>query len=247
MKKKVKKKRIKLKNLVIALLIIIVLGGLVYLYLNSKIRNIYFVGNNYFHEQDIIEIAGLKDYPKFKKINKRKIKEKLLNEELINDVKVSLSLDLKLTIEIKENKALCYSDNDNKIILSDGTKIDNKYDFVGMPILSKIESIEDQRQFEEVYDRFIKAFNKVNLDVLNKISEINYKPSNLDKDRFLLYMNDQIYVYITLTKIDVLNNYNEITESLEGKKGILYLDSGNHFEIIEEKIEEEEKIIESNA
>ena len=60
-------------------------------------------------------------------------------------------------------------------------------------------------------------------------------------------MNDQIYVYITLTKIDVLNNYNEITESLEGKKGILYLDSGNHFEIIEEKIEEEEKIIESNA
>jgi cell division septal protein FtsQ len=246
MKKKVKKKRIKLKNLVIALLIIIVLGGLVYLYLNSKIRNIYVIGNNYFHEQDIIEIAGLKDYPKFKKINKRKIKEKLLNEELINDVKVSLSLDLKLTIEIKENKALCYSDNDNKIILSDGTKIDNKYDFVGMPILSKIESIEDQRQFEEVYDRFIKAFNKVNLDVLNKISEINYKPSNLDKDRFLLYMNDQIYVYITLTKIDVLNNYNEITESLEGKKGILYLDSGNHFEIIEEKVEEE-KIIESNA
>ena len=64
------------------------------------------------------------------------------------------------------------------------------------------------------------------------------KGNNLDKDRFLLYMNDQIYVYITLTKIEVLNNYNEITKSLEGKKGILYLDSGNHFEIIEEKTEE---------
>ena len=51
-------------------------------------------------------------------------------------------------------------------------------------------------------------------------------------------MNDQIYVYITLTKIEVLNSYNEITKSLEGKKGILYLDSGNHFEIIEEKTEE---------
>lgn len=246
MKKKVKKKRIKLKNLVIALLIIIVLGGLVYLYLNSRIRNIYVIGNNYFHEQDIIEIAGVKDYPKFKKINKKKIKEKLLAEELINDVKVSLSIDLELTIEIKENKALCYSENDNKVILSDGSKIDNKYDFIGMPILSKIENINEIKSFEEIYDRFIKAFNKVDLDVLNKISEINYKPSNLDKDRFLLYMNNQIYVYVTLTKIDVLNSYNEITGSLEGKKGILYLDSGNHFEIIEEENKEEEIIEESN-
>ena len=74
MKKKVKKKRIKLKNLIIALIILIILGGLIYLYLNSKIKNIYVVGNNYFHEQDIIEIAGIKDYPKFKKINKKKIK-----------------------------------------------------------------------------------------------------------------------------------------------------------------------------
>lgn len=238
MKKKVKKKRIKLKNLFIALLVLIIVCGLIYFYLNSKIKNIYVVGNNYFHEQDIIEIAGVKDYPKFKKINTRKIKEKLLKEDLINEVEVSLSLNLVLTIEIKENKALCYDESNNKIILSDGSKIDNKYDFMGMPILSKIESIEDIRQFEEIYERFIKAFNKVDADVLNKISEINYKPSNLDKDRFLLYMNDQIYVYITLTKIDVLNNYNEITGELEGKKGILYLDSGNHFEIIEEKKEE---------
>lgn len=238
MKKKVKKKRIKLKNIIFALLIIIVISGSIYLYLNSRIKNIYVIGNNYFHEQDIIEIAGIKDYPKYKNINKKKIKENLLKEELINDVKVSLSWNLKLTIEITENKVLCYSENDNKIILSDGSKIDNKYDYVGIPILSKIEKQEDIGAFNEIYDRFIKSFNKVDNDVLNKISEINYARSNLDKDRFLLYMNDQIYVYITLTKIEVLNSYNEITKSLEGKKGILYLDSGNHFEIIEEKTEE---------
>lgn len=238
MKKKVAKKRIKLKNLFIALLVIIVITGSIYLYLNSHIKNIYVIGNNYFHEQDIIEIAGIKDYPKYKNINKKKIKENLLKEELINDVKVSLSWNLKLTIEITENKVLCYSENDNKTILSDGTKIDNKYDYVGIPILTKIEKQEDIESFNEIYDRFIKSFNKVDSDVLNKISEINYARSDLDKDRFLLYMNDQIYVYITLTKIEVLNSYNEITKSLEGKKGILYLDSGNHFEIIEEKTEE---------
>ena len=239
MKKKVKvKKRIKLKNLFIALLILVIIVGSVYLYINSRIKNIYVIGNNYFKEQDIIELAGIKDYPKYKNISKKKIKDRLLKEELINDVKVSLSIDLVLTITINENKALCYDDNTNKIILSNGNKIDNKYVFIGLPILSKITDNETYKLFDENYDRFIKAFNKIDRDVLNKISEINYKPSNLDKDRFLLYMNDQIYVYITLTKIDVLNSYNEITESLEEKKGILYLDSGNHFEIIEKKIEE---------
>lgn len=245
MKKKVKKKRIKLKNLFVFLVILIIFGTIIYFYLNSRIKNIYVVGNKYFHEQDIIEIAGVKEYPKYKKINTRKIKDNLLKEDLINDAKVSLSWNLILTIEINENKALCFDESNNKIILSDGSKIDNKYDFIGIPILSKTDKLDEIKQFEEIYDRFIKAFNKVDIDVLNKISEINYKPSNLDKDRFLLYMNDQIYVYITLTKIDVLNNYNEITKELEGKKGILYLDSGNHFEIIEEEKNENE--VESNT
>jgi cell division septal protein FtsQ len=239
MKKKVKvKKKIKLKNLFIALFILIIIIGSLYLYLNTHIKNIYIIGNNYFHEQDIIELAGIKDYPKYINISKKKIKDRLLKEELINDVKVNLSLDFVLTITINENKVLCYDENTNKIILSSGEKIDNKYEIIGLPILSKIEDINTSNSFNDNYDRFIKAFNKIDRDVLNKISEINYDPSELDKDRFLLYMNDQIYVYITLTKIDVLNSYNEITESLEGKKGILYLDSGNHFEIMNENKEE---------
>jgi cell division septal protein FtsQ len=232
------KKKIKLKNLFIALFILIIIIGSLYLYLNTRIKNIYIIGNNYFHEQDIIELAGIKDYPKYINISKKKIKDRLLKEELINDVKVNLSLDVVLTITINENKVLCYDENTNKIILSSGEKIDNKYEIIGLPILSKIEDINTSNSFNDNYDRFIKAFNKIDRDVLNKISEINYDPSELDKDRFLLYMNDQIYVYITLTKIDVLNSYNEITESLEGKKGILYLDSGNHFEIMNENKEE---------
>ena len=46
-------------------------------------------------------------------------------------------------------------------------------------------------------------------------------------------MNDDNYVYITLTKLDLINKYNETLEQLEGKKGILYLDSGNYFKIKE--------------
>lgn len=80
------------------------------------------------------------------------------------------------------------------------------------------------------YDYFIKKISKVDSNILLKISEIEYAKVDVDKQRFLLYMNDGNYVYITLSKIDNLNKYEEIYNSLEGKKGIIYLDSGNYFE-----------------
>ena len=73
--------------------------------------------------------------------------------------------------------------------------------------------------------------NKIDDDVLKKISEIKYDPNKYDEDRFILYMDDDNYVYVTLPKFDVLNKYNEAVTKLEGKKGTLYLDSGNYFEI----------------
>ena len=45
-------------------------------------------------------------------------------------------------------------------------------------------------------------------------------------------MNDGNYVYITTTRLSNINKYESVLEQLEGKKGILYLDSGNHFSII---------------
>ena len=44
-------------------------------------------------------------------------------------------------------------------------------------------------------------------------------------------MNDGNEVYITSKKAEMLNKYIEIVKKLDNKKGILYLDSGNYFEI----------------
>jgi len=46
-------------------------------------------------------------------------------------------------------------------------------------------------------------------------------------------MNDGNYVYLTLYSFSLANKYDEILPTLEDKKGILYLDSGNYFEIID--------------
>jgi len=76
--------------------------------------------------------------------------------------------------------------------------------------------------------------NNVSESIKSQISEILYYPNEQDDDRFLLYMNDGNYVYLTLTKFKQINYYEDVLKSLNGKKGILYLDSGNHFEIMEE-------------
>ena len=47
-------------------------------------------------------------------------------------------------------------------------------------------------------------------------------------------MNDGNLVYITLTKITKINKYNSIYSEMEGKKGIIYLDSGDYIEVKEE-------------
>ncbi len=74
---------------------------------------------------------------------------------------------------------------------------------------------------------------KINSDILIKISEIEYKNTEYDKERFLFLMNDGNYVYITISRIELINSYNEIYPTLDNHKGILHLDSGNHFEIKE--------------
>ena len=84
-------------------------------------------------------------------------------------------------------------------------------------------------------DYYIKCFNeqvlsKLNATEKNQISEIIYTPSEYDNTRFLLYMNDGNHIYINISKLDNLNYYSEIYPTLNGKKGTLYLDSGNHFE-----------------
>ena len=75
---------------------------------------------------------------------------------------------------------------------------------------------------------------QVNPEIKQKISEISYLPNDYDKDRFLLYMDDGNSVYLTLTKFKMINYYNEVLPQLDGKKGILYLDSGNHFQIMQQ-------------
>ena len=163
----------------------------------------------------------MRNYPSFLLTTKYKIKKNLLKNSLIKEAKIKKKLWGIIYIEISEYEPLfIYQD---KVILDNGTKIDNN-DYI-LPIL-----INDVN--EEILTKFINKYKDIDKEIKMQISEIEYLPNDIDKERFLFTMNDGNYVYITIYKTLAINEYNKILPNLEGKKGILYLDSGNYFEIL---------------
>lgn len=220
-KVKVKKKKIKIKNVLVTMIILLLLVLTSIDIVRLPVKNIYITGNNILSDKEIIDLAGLNNYPPYLNTYFNKIKNKLLKNEYIKNVQIKRTLSRKIYIEIEEHKPICnYKGN---LILSSTNSVNNKYDINYVPyVINDIDSI---------YDEFITKFNKVDKDILYKISHIEYVPNKLDEERFLLYMNDANYVYITLSKIDKINKYNSIIQKLENKKGIIYLDSGDYIEI----------------
>ena len=220
-KVKVKKKKINFKKIFLALIIIALLSLIVTYLIHLPVKNIYITGNNIVPDKEIIEISELNNYPPYINTYFTSIKEKLLKNDYIKDVNIKRKMINKIYIDINEFKPLAiYNDN---LLLSSGKKVKNKYDIDYLPYI--INNIDD------IYDAFIESFSKIDDSILLKISHIEYAPNEVDKERFILYMVDKNYVYITLSKIDKINKYNSIVNELEGKKGIIYLDSGDYVEI----------------
>ena len=227
-KKIVKRKKLKLGNFLIVLLILTVLVFFVYYLLQEPIKNIIIKNTNYLNDDYIINLAGIKNYPSFFLTSSGKIKNKLLKSDYIEKVTIKKETCFILELNIEESRPLFYNSNNNKYVLSNKKEIASETINNSFRVPRLINYVPDNK-----YNKFIKNMIKVDESVLSKISDIEYLPNDYDKDRFLLYMDDDNMVYLTLTKFKMINHYNEVLAQLDNHKGILYLDSGNHFKIME--------------
>lgn len=224
MKKQKKKKKLKIRFdrifLFLLFLSAIFLG--IYGILHIRISNIYINGNQYLTDQQIIELAGIQDYPSTLQNMSWQLEKRLVNDTYIKSAKVSKKWFTKVMITIQENRPLFYYDSTHKTILLDGTSVDQTYNVP--TVLSYIT--------DNYYDDFVKKMGQLDTDILYRISEIRFLPNEVDDNRFLLSMSDGNYVYVNIATFDKLNKYLTIMENLPKEKGILYLDYGNNFEIL---------------
>lgn len=226
MKKNKKKKKLNIIKLLVFILIFYIIIYSIYSLLNMKIRNIVIKGNTYLKDYEIIEQANIKDYPPMLTLNKNKTINKLKKLDLISDATIKKSFDFTITIEVVEKKIIL--EYDNNYYLSDGSKIKGSY--LGTPTLVNYVP-------EGTLKKFLNEMGKLDYDIINSISEIEYSPTKnsdgniTDEDIFIFKMNDGMIVYISTDKIDIMNKYQKIYASLGDKKGILHLDKGNYLEV----------------
>jgi len=121
-KVKVKKRKLNIKRILIALLILLLVALLAYYFSQIRIKNIYIIGNKILSEKEIIELAEIGDYPKILTTSTSGITKKIKKNVYIKEVDVVKNLNGKIYIYIFEKKILCTYDN--KLMLEDYSMVE---------------------------------------------------------------------------------------------------------------------------
>lgn len=246
MQKKVHRKLNKKALLVIVLTLYLFIMAFYYCF-NLPIKSIVIKGNINTLDEEIIKLGNINSYNKILGLNTKKVKNDIMENKAITSVKIKKQLNGTLLIDVKEQNILFYNLLNKVYVYENGKTSENVSNKLGIPTLINYTP-------SDIYDNLIKKLNNINIDILKKVSEIEYSPDIknekvIDKNRFLLRMNDGNYIYINLANMDNLNKYEEIYATLDEKqKGILNLDSTSKgvvfqpFDLIKEKEEKKDEL-----
>ncbi len=220
-----KNKRFKLryKRLIIFLIVVLLFVFLLIFLLNLRITNIYVSGNNYISDQSIIEFAKIQNYPKTFFNFSSDISSRLNSSIYIEKSTVKKRGLTKVYIDVVENRPYFYSELKKKTILKNG---EYSSDIFNVPIL--LNDVDSS-----IYNQFLEKYSLINLDVVDIISEIKYVPNDVDNKLFMFSMNDGNFVYVNLDRFEIFNKYFDYVAKFNNHRGILFLDSGEYFKILD--------------
>ncbi|MCI9110347.1 MAG: FtsQ-type POTRA domain-containing protein [Bacilli bacterium] len=222
-KKQTKKRKLKGKSILIAF-ILVILSALALIYIYSlKISVITVKGNTLYSEWEIIKLAGLDNYPSSMQSISGLIENKLEKDPYIKKATVKKHFITQVSIEVEENSPLFYYVPNKKTVLENGKETEANF-----PVPTLVNYVPNK-----IYDNFLEEMENTDYKIIKRMSEIKYDPNDVDDERFLITMNDGNYVYLTLNRFNKINHYIEIIKEFNNKKGILYLDSGEYFKVIE--------------
>ena len=167
--RKIKKRRLRIK---VVLKILLFLGAICALFLyvtKLDTKNIIINGNESLKDVEIIETAGIKEYPKIYKLNLKKIENKIKKIPLIKSVDIKRDLLGRLTITVEEKEILFYYKYNQKFIANDKTEIDESNNIIGYPTLI---NFTPDTSFKEL----VNGLNKIDPNIIKMINEIEYTP-----------------------------------------------------------------------
>ena len=230
----------------------------------SDIKEIEIKGDNTVTQSEVLDMTNLNKTVKYFDVNSNDIEQKLKSMDEIKTVQVTKQFPNKISIKIKENSIVGYVLKDELILdinkskkSSEKNAINKKY----IPILSNGKPLMDEDNHAELNGPLISKFKQQRLTqlagqlsriepaVLDRISEVIYKPLNHSNQRIQLYMNDGVEVIGELKTIGhKMNYYDEIVDTIDDPStGYIDFEVGSVFRQHEEHNEKQsEEIEESN-
>lgn len=218
------------RRLVFYLSIFFILISLI-VYLQSPLSNVKTIkveGNSYVSNQDVIDISNLTTKTNIWTVKQTEIENKLKEEPVIESVKVLRKLPWTVEIVIEEYVRVGYLKKEAEFypIIEDGTTLTIGTSMIGdAPI---IEGFTDEMYFNNM----IAELQKLSKSILNLISEIHWQPTDENKNKIMLYMNDGYVVNGTIRNFsEKMQIYPSIVSQLEpGSEGIIHIGVGAYFE-----------------
>ncbi|MBM7598682.1 cell division protein FtsQ [Virgibacillus halotolerans] len=214
----------------------------------SHIKTISVTGNSYIAEESIINESGLTTDMNIWTINKSDIKKSLNENPVVESVEIGRKLPSTVEIQISEHELVGYVEKDNNYypILGNGKTLEafGKSSFNGnAPLLLDFKD-------KEYLHSMTGELKKLPDSITNLISEIHWKPTDDNKHKILLYMNDGFVVSGTIRDFaEKMKVYPSIVSQLDtDSKGIIHIGVGVYFESFDKDSEdnnEDESIDES--
>ena len=173
MTKVIKKKKLRLLPFLIFIIVIAIIVFVFLFVLDTKVKNIIITGNNVLSDDELIELAGLTDYPSFYKTLNSKIENGIKENPLIKDVDINRRFYHIIEIKVDEYEILYKREDNGKYVLENKEEItlDSETPYT-IPRL--INEIKDNK-----LNSFIKYYKRIDLNIREKISEIKYSFSTI--------------------------------------------------------------------
>ena len=168
-KKVIKKKKLKIFNFLIFIVVVLLISFFIKILLNVRVRNIYISGNKYLNDDYIIKKASLYYYPKFITYNIFYYQDVLKKDPYIKDVSIRRGF-FSIKINIVEKRAVLFNGVSNEYSFNDNTKIKESDSLVKFVLPRLLNFVPNN-----IYRELINSLSKVNDNILNKIRFIIFR------------------------------------------------------------------------
>lgn len=195
----------------------------------SHVKHFNVKGNELVGVDELIKLSGIETKDNIWSIDFKKAEERLTNSPYIRKATVKRKLPRTVELIITEEKLVGYTIKERVYypILGNGINVDRPYKVMNgkAPLLHGFSD-------EEYLEKMAKELTELDPSIHRLISEIYWNPTEDNKNKITLYMQDGFIVKGTIRQFhEKMSVYPSIISQLEpNQRGIIHIGIGAYFE-----------------